>query len=101
MRISKLKTERPLIDGHDAGNLGLHLAAFKVEAQADRLPGGGQFAADDLNHADQDGLFNVGKFAQRTLFPIAAEKEVDDGRSKREIELQHRQVPPAVPGAPK
>ena len=42
------QAERLLGDRHDARHLGLHLAALEVEAQAYRLPGSGQFAADDL-----------------------------------------------------
>ncbi len=55
------ETKSLFIHRHDARHLGLHLAALEVEAQPHRLPGRGQLAADDLDHAGQDRLFNIGE----------------------------------------
>ena len=78
-------------DRHDARHLGLHLAALEVEAQSHRLPGRGQLPADDLHHAGQNRLLDVGQLAQGAVPALAAQQQIDDGRSQGQVQLQDRQ----------
>ena len=50
----------------------LHLAALERKTQAHRLPGRGQFPADDLDHGADKRLLDVGQLPHRTIFSVAA-----------------------------